>query len=1127
MEKRGAALPQVLELTQKEDENMNSELEKILFLKGKSHLPNILIASSECSPLSKTGGLADVAGALPKALNALGFDARVITPYHRCMKGKYDDKIQHMGEIYVQIGWRTEYAGLEKLTLDGITYYLVDSEFYYGDVIYRGGDGEVEQYAFFQRAVLELLPMLDFSPEVLHCNDWQTAMLPLMLKAQYQNKPQGKLKTVFSIHNLAFQGWLSPERAQELLGLDSAWLSGDGIAHLGSCNFMKGAVRYADRINTVSPSYADEIRTAEFGEGMDWELRRRGADVSGILNGIDTNEFNPATDPRVPYHFDLDHPEDKAKDKAALMEALGLTVSPETPIVAMVTRMTSQKGFGLVLQALDELMAHNVAFILLGTGDHAYEDAMRDYENRYRGRLCAYIGYNEDVARQIYAGADFLLMPSAFEPCGLSQMIAQRYGTLPIVHEVGGLRDTVRPYNQVTGEGDGFSFYDYSAGTMLGVISYALNVYYDKEAMGRLIHTAMSLDSSMGKCAMAYARLYLEITDADTGHVLHLPGDELYRKPIGAVRSGDSVLLRLRAGDFASNVRLIANGEEYPMAHIGDGLFSVEFTAPSRPGLVHYSFRLSENIWYGADGLGDHRMQPWQLTVYEAGFDTPDWAEGTVIYQLFPDRFARGGDSFAKGVEYHRSLGRNIEVHESWDEPVKFWPTTGEYYSPDDFYGGTLRGIIDALPDLAKRGVGCLCLNPIFESPSNHRYDVADYGKIDPMLGTKEDFDELCAKAAENGIHILLDGVFAHTGADSVYFNRAGRYPGKGAYQGAESPYYSWYEFRNFPDDYKCWWNLPSLPDVAETDPGWQEAVISGNDAVIKTWLRSGSGGWRLDVADELPDDVINKIRGSIKEEKPDALLIGDVWEDATNKVSYGAARRYALGGGLDSVMNYPLRSALIDFALERSSASQLRDFLLQQKLHYPAPMYRCLMNHLGTHDTPRIRTVLGSGLDGEGMSREERANFHLNWKQNQRGIALQRLCAAVQFSLPGMPSVYYGDEEGMQGFSDPFCRAPLERQIPENSLRDFYAGLALRCKNSDALRRGDAAFAAYGENVLVILRWVNGKATLTGINRGGELAGVVPSFGDFYGLSGDAASTLGLLPALEIPPVDFVIQDV
>ncbi|MBR1659192.1 MAG: glycogen/starch synthase, partial [Oscillospiraceae bacterium] len=686
---------------------MNAELEQILFLKGKSHLPHVLIAASECSPLSKTGGLADVAGALPKALGAMGFDARIITPYHRCFKGKYDDKIEHLGEYYVKLGWRTEYAGLEKLTLDGVIYYLVDSEYYFGDVIYRGGEGEVEQYAFFQRAVLDLIPMLDFEPEVLHCNDWQTAMLPMLLKTQYGYLPQGKLKTVFSIHNLAFQGWLSPERAADLLNVEPRWQGYDGIGHGEWCNFMKGGVLFSEKVNTVSPSYADEIRTPAFGEGMDGVLLRRGADVSGILNGIDTNEFNPATDPRIPYHFDAEHPEKKIKDKAKLIAELGLETSVDTPIIAMVTRMTRQKGFDLVLQGLDELMARDVAFVLLGSGDHDYESAMRFYEGRYKGRLCAYVGYSEDVARKIYAGADFLLMPSAFEPCGLSQMIAQRYGTLPIVHEVGGLRDTVTPYNRDTGEGDGFSFYDYNTGTMLGVISYALSVYNDKPVMNRLIHAAMTRDVSMGKCALEYAKLYVDIVDSEKSEVLHLPGDEIYRSPMGAVRSGETVRFRLRAADFAAGVKLVAGGREYPMEHIRDGLLSVEFTAPKTPGLVHYSFRLGEGVWYGADGLGTHPMQPWQLTVYDASFRTPAWAEGTVMYQIFPDRYARGGDAFEKGAAYHRKLGRNVEIHEDWDEPVKFWATTKPDYNPDDFYGGTLRGVMEQLPELDKNGVGC------------------------------------------------------------------------------------------------------------------------------------------------------------------------------------------------------------------------------------------------------------------------------------------------------------------------------------------------------------------------------------------------------------------------------------
>ncbi|MBQ9411935.1 MAG: glycogen/starch synthase [Oscillospiraceae bacterium] len=1103
---------------------MNADLERSLFLKGRDRLPGILIAAAECSPLSKTGGLADVAGALPHALGEMGFDARVITPYHKCMKGRYEEHITHMGEFYVDLGWRHQYAGLEKLEMHGVTYYLIDSEYYFGDAIYRGGEAEVEQYAFFQRAVLNLIPYLDFEPEIIHCNDWHTAMIPMLLKVQYGWHPQGRLHSVFSIHNLAFQGWLSPESMNDLLGLEGRWLGDEGANHGGWCNFLKAGVLFADKVNTVSPSYADEICTPEFGEGMNAVLQSRGTDLCGILNGIDTVVFDPAKDKNISYHYDADHPAKKAKNKQKLLRELGLESGPETPVVAMITRMTRQKGFDLILQTIDEIMNRDVAFVLLGTGDKDYENAMRYYENRYKGRLCAYIGYSEEVARQIYAGADFLLMPSAFEPCGLSQMIAQRYGTLPIVHEVGGLRDTVLPYNRDTGEGDGFSFHDFDAGALLGAVSYALSVYQDKPAMKKLIFNAMHRDVSMEKCARDYAELYMTLADSATGEVLHNPGDPLYRTPMGAVPGGGKAVLRLKAADFATSVKLLINDKTIPMQHIGDGLLEAELDVPEMTGLAYYSFQLAEGLWYGADGMGLEPRQGWQLTIYDKNFTTPEWAEGAVMYQIFPDRFARGGSAFRKGVTYHEELGRDIEVHDAWDDPVKFWASHGPDYVPNDFYGGTLAGIEAALPDLKKRGITVLYLNPIFESASNHRYDTADYNKIDPMLGTEEDFKHLCAKAKELGMHVILDGVFSHTGDDSIYFNRYSRYEAPGAYQGKKSPYYSWYEFRNYPDGYRCWWNFPSLPEVIETDPKWQEFVVEGKDAVMKRWLRDGAGGWRLDVADELPDEVIAKMRKSVKDEDPDALIIGEVWEDATNKVSYGERRRYALGEGLDSVMNYPLRGALLDFALDRMDAKGLRDFLLRQKLHYPAPMYRCLMNHLGTHDTVRLRTVLATGLDGEGMTREEQAGYHITWEQNHQGRLLQRLLAAVQFALPGMPCIYYGDEEGMTGFRDPFCRGPYTTAYRQESLRDFYAELARIRNESEALKKGDAAFASYGRDVLVVLRWVKGETVLVGVNRSDKVAEVIPHFKDFQGLDIQSATSVSLLPPMEIPPMDYVI---
>lgn len=1103
---------------------MDASLLHSLLLKSRQTAPKVLLAAAECSPLSKTGGLADMAGGLPKALGDQGFETRVITPYHRVIKEKYAGQVQHMAHIFVDLGWRHEYAGLEKLELEGLTVYLVDSERYFGDKIYRGGRDEVEQYAFFQRAVLELIPLLDFEPEVLHCNDWHTAALPFLLKTQYQDRPQGTLKTVLTIHNLAFQGWHSQDEARDLLGVGDRWFGTDGLEHKGGGNLLKAGCLFADRVNTVSPSYADEIRTPAFGEGLDGVLRARGADVSGILNGLDTVTFDPAADPEVRFHFDADHPENKRRNKEVLIAELGLEIGPETPIVAMVTRMTGQKGFDLVLSALDQLMSRDVAFVLLGSGDPDYQNAMRDVQNRYPGRVRAWIGYSESLARRIYAGADFLLMPSAFEPCGLSQLIAQRYGTLPIVHEVGGLRDTVKPYNQFTGEGDGFSFYDFDPWTMLGTLHFALNTYQDKAAMARLIRSAMTKDVSLAPCALEYAKLFVAVLPEGGGEPLaHLPWDESFRSPVGAVKTGQRLTLRLRAPDYVTAGELVTETGTLPLRQDGEGFLSARLAAPAEPGLLRYFFRLPGGLDFGRDGLTAEEPRPWRVTVYDRDFATPAWAEGAVLYQIFPDRFAPGGDSFQKGVRSHRRRGQTVEVHKDWDEPVKFAAGPGETeYRPNDFYGGTLQGIRERLPELKRLGVDCLYLNPIFEADSNHRYNTGDYRRIDPMLGTEEEFRALCADAAALGIRVLLDGVFSHTGDDSVYFNRYGHYPSVGAYQSPESPYAAWYDFRAFPEDYRCWWNFKSLPEVNETDPGWQDFVVSGKGSVMRRYLRDGAGGWRLDVADELPDQVIDRMRESVKAEDPEALLLGEVWEDATDKVSYGLLRRYALGRGLDSVMNYPLRSAVLDFLLGRSGAERLRDFLVEQKLNYPAPMYRCLMNLMGSHDTVRLRTILGSGIDGEGLTRAQQAAFRLDETQRDRGRRLQRLAAAIQFALPGMPAVYYGDEEGMEGMRDPFCRAPYRPGAPEDSLRELYADLAGQRRHSRPLRQGDAAFGSYA-NALLILRWSGKKATLTAVNRGADPVRFTPAAAWFRCLPKKEAERLGELPTVEVPALDFV----
>ena len=1097
---------------------MNKELQEILALKCRSVLPKVLLAAAECSPLSKTGGLADVAGALPKSLNALGMETRVITPYHRVIKNKYADRVEHLCELEISLGWRRQYVGVEKLEVNGIVVYLLDNEFYFGDKIYRGGLAEGEQYAFFQRAVLESIPLLDFQPEVLHCNDWHTAMLPFLIKTQYVGRPQGALKTVLTIHNIAFQGKFGFDFVQDMLGVDSCWYRPDSLEHYGCANFLKAGCVFADKVNTVSPSYADEIRSFRFGEGLQDVLISRGSDVSGIINGLDTEAFDPATDPALSVHFDGDAQAFKRDSKKAIMEEVGLDDVPGRPLIAMVTRMTAQKGFELVMQVLDVLMQKDIAFLLLGTGDERYESFMRQAEERYKGRLCAYLSYNEELSHRIYAGADLLLMPSAFEPCGLSQLIAMRYGTLPIVHEVGGLKDTVQPYNCHDDSGNGFSFAGYEAGIMLGTIYYAMDCWRKPEIRRGLIRRAMGGDFSFAPSALAYAKLFVSILDGARRQLRHDPFDETYRAPLGARRCGETLRLFLESDELLDRCELVVNGSSYPMEKVPGG-FAVDYTAPQEPGVCWYYFRLFPQLHFGANGVGEE-VKAFQLTVYDADFVTPDWAKGAVMYQIFPDRWRKEGSAAAKGAAYHRAMGRCIEMHKNWDEEVKW--EGGENYYPNDFYGGTLAGIRESLPELKERGIDVIYLNPIFESDSNHRYNTADYMKIDPMLGSNAAFKKLCKRAEELGMRLILDGVFSHTGDDSVYFNKRGVYPGQGAWQGETSPYYSWFDFRSFPDDYRCWWGFKSLPEVKEDDESWQDFVLSGEESVVKTWLRCGAGGYRLDVADELPDETLELLRRQVKGCDSDALIVGEVWEDATTKVSYGQPRRYALGRALDSVMNYPLRWALIDFALGKYDARWLRDFLLGQKLNYPAPMYHCLMNLLSSHDTARLRTVLGSGLDGSGMSREDQAAFELTPEQLRQGRARQKLCAALQFTLPGMPCVYYGDEEGMTGFRDPFSRRPYRKN--EEELRMYYADLARGRQESSALRRGDAAFCSPDADVICLLRFDEEEVYLVAVNRGLRGGSFPLRLVDFKGVEQDKLRALPEPGIVTVGAMDSVI---
>lgn len=473
----------------------------------------IVFASAECAPFVKTGGLGDVAGSLPAALVRAGAEVIVMVPKYATIKDEYKAQMEHFSDFYVSLGWRNEYCGLEKLEHDGVTYMFIDNERYFARDYPYGFFDDGERFAFFSKAITESLQHLPagFECDILHCNDWQTALAPVFLREFYQGLPlYDRVKTVFSIHNVAFQGQFSDTVMEDILGVAHIPAAASQLrCDACSINYMLGALRYADAITTVSPTYANEIQTPEFGEGLDGVLRERSYALQGILNGIDVAGFDPATDKRIAANYTVEDRSGKAVCKAKLQEELGLEVRDDRPLMVMVTRLTRQKGLDLVMYALDRILAGGVQVAVLGTGDRDYEDGLRYFQDKYPGTMAARIEFDPALSQRMYSAADMFLMPSKFEPCGLSQIIAMRYGTLPIVRETGGLKDTVIPYNEYTGEGTGFSFSNFNGDEMGDAVFRAARLFWDnRDAWNQLVTQAMSQDFSWTRSADKYLDLY-------------------------------------------------------------------------------------------------------------------------------------------------------------------------------------------------------------------------------------------------------------------------------------------------------------------------------------------------------------------------------------------------------------------------------------------------------------------------------------------------------------------------------------------------------------------------------------------------------------------------------------------
>ncbi|MCR5808662.1 MAG: glycoside hydrolase family 13 protein [Clostridiales bacterium] len=588
--------------------------------------------------------------------------------------------------------------------------------------------------------------------------------------------------------------------------------------------------------------------------------------------------------------------------------------------------------------------------------------------------------------------------------------------------------------------------------------------------------------------------------------VFHDSRELASREPFGALRCGQSVTLRLfiTGEDLDKTHALLRvwDGEERFLegeASFDGGakVFSFRVTAPARPAIMWYSFRIHspEGFFYagaedpvlrsGRSVLTQELPHDWRITVYDADFRTPDRFKGAIVYQIFPDRFRRGEyPGLEAGLDYHRGMGRRITVKD-WDEEVDYLPRGEEpYYSPSDFYLGNFAGIIEKIPYLASLGVTVLYLNPIFESPYNHRYSISDYERIDPLLGGEEDLARLISELKAAGMSLVLDGVFSHTGDDSRYFDRRSVYGG-GAYHDPASPYREWYDFsRRWKHGYRCWWDFETLPEVEELTPSFMEFTAK----VMTERVKQGAGGWRLDVADELPDEYIKFLRRRLKDADPDALLIGEVWEDAVmKKDGWGNRREYVNGLELDGVMDYPFRDAALDFLLGKTDSYALKAALGAQLEGYPSDFMRAQFGYLGSHDTERILSALQGAPLRSGMPRTMQAR----WKPTEQNARLgkKRLlqASALQFSMPFSPVLYYGDEAGLTGLEDPFCRRPYPWGHEDKELLAHYRAVSGARTNCPALREGLTSFASPSRDVFAIGRRACGSEAVTMINRGGE----------------------------------------
>ena len=618
---------------------------------------------------------------------------------------------------------------------------------------------------------------------------------------------------------------------------------------------------------------------------------------------------------------------------------------------------------------------------------------------------------------------------------------------------------------------------------------------------------------------------------------IYFSRDPACKTPFGAVTLGTEVTFTLRPQSWEGFTvcTLITYGEfgdlhqetDLPrVAFSGDrAIFTGVFTAPMHPELIWYTFRFRRQdgsfIYAGKNGLcSEHEAQAWQLTVYDDAIPTPSWFGEGVTYQIFPDRFHRTSIPDPTGM-----VGDRV-VHQNWEELMEYLPDEHGEIRNRDFFGGSLKGVIEKLDYLQDLGVRTLYFCPIFEADSNHRYNTADYSRIDPMLGTTADFRRLCVEAHRRGMKIMLDGVFNHTGNNSLYFNAKGFYPTLGAAQSKDSPYYEWYNFHRWPDQYDSWWGIHTLPAVNESCPSYVDYIIKNEHSIVRRWLRLGADAWRLDVADELPDWFIEQIRSVMMEEKPDSFLLGEVWEDGSNKIAYSQRRRYLLGHETHGLMNYPFRTAALEF-LRGGRAHDFVESMETIRENYPKAAFYSAMNMLGTHDNPRILTMLGANPSSPLETRTQRANYRMSPAEYERGSRRLMTGAILLYTFPGSPTIFYGDEAGMEGFEDPFNRGTFPWGKEDQTLLGLFRKLGRLRNSRPSLQKGDITYVLAKNHCLAYTRVWENETTLVVLNTGEEPVDVEFPWAEPYATDvvlGQLFNTPFGQLQITVPPLDGMV---